>query len=219
MSQLFASCGQSIGASALTSVLMNTQDWFPLGLTGLISMQSKGLSRVFTTVQKHQFFGAQPSLCVVQLSHPYMITGKTIALTMWTFVHKVMSLLFSMLSEFVIAFLPRNKDLNFMAAVTICSDFGAQENKVCHCFHCSPSICHEVIERDAMVFGFWMLSFKPAFSLSSFTFIKRLFSSSSLSAIRVISSAYWGCWYFFQQSWFQLVLHPAQHFLWCSLQS
>ena len=64
MSQLFASCGQSIGVSASTSVLpMNTQDWFPLGWTGWISLQSKGLSRVFsnTTVQKHQFFSAQPS--------------------------------------------------------------------------------------------------------------------------------------------------------------
>ena len=74
-----------------------------------------------------------------------------------------------------------------MAAVTICSDFGAQENKVCHCFHFFP-ICHEVARGlDAMILDFWMLNFKPAFSLSSF---KRLFSSSSLSAIRVISSAY-----------------------------
>ena len=141
---------------------MNIQDWSPSRLTSWISVQS----------------------------HQYMTTGKTISLTRRTFVHKVMSLLFSMLSEFVIAFLPRNKNLNFMAAITICSDFGAQENKVCHCFHCSPSICHEVIERDAMVFGFWMLSFKPAFSLSSFTFIKRLFSSSSLSALRMVLSAY-----------------------------
>ena len=70
----------------------------------------------------------------VQLSHPYMTTGKTIALTRWTFVGKVMSLLFNSLSSFVIAFLPRSKSLNFMAAVTICSDFGAQETKVCHCF-------------------------------------------------------------------------------------
>ena len=65
MSQLFASDGQSTGASASASVLpMNIQDWFPLGLTGLISLQSKGLSRVFSsiTVRKHQFFGAQPSL-------------------------------------------------------------------------------------------------------------------------------------------------------------
>ena len=75
---------------------------------------------------------------MVQLSHPYMTTGKTIALTRWTFVGKVMSLLFNMLSRLVIAFLPRSKRLNFTAAVTICSDFGAQENKVCHCFHCFP---------------------------------------------------------------------------------
>ena len=64
MSQLFAGGGQSIGASALASVLpMNTQDWSPLRWTGWISLQSKGLSRVFsnTTVQKHQFFSAQPS--------------------------------------------------------------------------------------------------------------------------------------------------------------
>ena len=79
----------------------------------------------------------QCSACfMVQLSHPYMNTGKTIALTIWTFVGKIISLLFSMLSRFVIAFLPRSKRLNFTAAVTICSDFGAQENKVCHCFHC-----------------------------------------------------------------------------------
>ena len=77
-----------------------------------------------------------------------------------------------------------------MAAVTICSDFGAQKNKVCHCFHYSPSICHEVMGPDAMILVFWMCSFKPTFSIFYFTFIKKLFSSSSLSAIRVVSSAY-----------------------------
>ena len=103
----------------------------------------------------------------------------------------MMGLLFNMLSWFVIAFLPRSKCLNFMAAVNVCSDSGAQENKICHpTFPFSPFICHEVIGLDAMGFDFWMLSFKPAFSLSSFTFIKRLFSSSSLSAIKVVSSAY-----------------------------
>ena len=72
---------------------------------------------------------------VVQLSHPYMTTGKTIALTKWTFVDKVMFLLFNMLSCLVITFLPRSKRLLiFMAAVTICSDFGVQKNKVFHCF-------------------------------------------------------------------------------------
>ena len=76
-----------------------------------------------------------------------------------------------------------------MAAVTICSDFGALQNKVSHYFHCFPSICHEVMGTDAMISVFWILRFKPTFSLSSFTFIKRLFSSW-LSAIRVVSSAY-----------------------------
>ena len=74
----------------------------------------------------------------VQLSHLYMTTGKTIALTRQTFVGKVTSLLFNMLSRLVTAFLPRSMRLDFMAAVTICSDFGAQENKVCHCVHCFP---------------------------------------------------------------------------------
>ena len=95
----FRSGGQSIGVSASTSVVpMNIQDWFPLGWTGWISLQSKGRSRVFfnTTVQKHQFFSAH--IIIVHLSHPYMSTGKTIALTRWTFVGKVMSLLFNMLS-------------------------------------------------------------------------------------------------------------------------
>ena len=76
----------------------------------------------------------------VQLSHPYMATGKTIALTRQTFVGKVMFLLFNMLSRLVITFLPRSKQVsfNFMAAITICSDFGAPKNKVWHCFHCFP---------------------------------------------------------------------------------
>ena len=91
MSQLSASCGQSIGVSASASVLpMNTQDWFPLGWTGWISLLSKGLSRVFsnTTVQKYQFFGPFSAFFIVQLSHPHITTGKTIALTRRTFVAK-----------------------------------------------------------------------------------------------------------------------------------
>ena len=91
---------------------VNGQGWFPSGLTGFISLQSKGLYRVFssTTVQKHQFFSTQPSF-TVQLSHSYQTTGKTIALTAWIFVTKVMSLLFKMLSRFLITFLPRSKCL------------------------------------------------------------------------------------------------------------
>ena len=111
MSWLFTSGGHSFRASA--SVLpMNIQGWFPLGWTGLISLLSKGLSRVFssTTVQRHQFFSAQPFF-IVQLSHPYMTTGKILALARWTFVGKVMSLLFNMLPRLVIAFIPRSKRL------------------------------------------------------------------------------------------------------------
>ena len=77
-----------------------------------------------------------------------------------------------------------------MATVTIDSDFGAQENKICHCFIFFPSICCEVMGLDAMILVFWVVSFKPTFSLYFFTFIKRLFSSPSFSAIRVVSSAY-----------------------------
>ena len=113
MSQFFTSGGQSTRASASASVLlMNIQDLFPLRLTGLISLESKGLSRVFshTTAQKHKFFGTQSSLWS-NFQHPYMTTGKITALTRWTLVGKVMSLFFNMLSRFVIAFLPSDKHL------------------------------------------------------------------------------------------------------------
>ena len=78
----------------------------------------------------------------------------------------------------------------------------------------SPPICHEVMGLDAMILVFWMMSFKLTFSLSSFTFTKRLFSSSSLSDIRVVSSHIWGYWCFSRQSRFQFLLHPAQRFSW-----
>ena len=77
-----------------------------------------------------------------------------------------------------------------MAAVTICSDFGAPTNKVSHCFYFSPSICHEVMGPDALILVFQILSVKSAFSLSSFTFIEMLFSSFLPSAIKMVSSAY-----------------------------
>ena len=102
-SQLFTWGGQSIGVSAL-ALPMNTQDWSALGWTGWTSLQSKGLSRVFSnttiksiTLQHSVFF-------IAQLSHPYMTTGKTIALTRRNFVDKVMSLLFNMLSSLVLKF-------------------------------------------------------------------------------------------------------------------
>ena len=120
-----------------------------------------------------------------------MTTGKTIALTRRTFVGKVMSLLLNMLSRLVITFLPRSKHLLISwlqspSAVIL----EPPKIKSYTVSTVSPSISHEVMGPDAMIFVFWMLSFKPSFSLSSFAFIKSLFSSSSLSATRVVSSAY-----------------------------
>ena len=118
----------------------------------------------------------------VQLSHPYMTTGKTIVVTTQTFVGKVMSLLFNMLSRLVITFLPRSKCLliswlQSLSAVIL----EPPKIKSDTVSNVSPSISHEVMGSDAMILVFWMLSFKPNFPLSFFTFIKRVFSSSSLS--------------------------------------
>ena len=127
---------------------------------------------------------------VVQLSHPYMTTGKTIALTRWTFVGKVLSLLFNMLSRLVMTFLPRSKRL-LISWLQSPSAVILEPPKIKSATVSTVSpVCFEVMGLDAMIFVFWLLSFKPTFSLSSFTFVKRLFSSSSHSAIRVVSSAY-----------------------------
>ena len=155
MSQLFASGDQSIGVSASTSVPpTNTQDWPPLGWTGWISLQSKGLSSPpNTTVQKHQFFNAQ--LFIVQLSHPFMTPGKTIALTRRTFVGKVMSLLFNMLSMLVITFLPRSQRLliSWLQApsAVILEPPKIKSDTVSTV---SPSVFHEVMGSDAMILVF-----------------------------------------------------------------
>ena len=156
MDQLFSSGSQSIGVSA--SVLpVSIEDWFPLGLTGWISLQSKGLSRVLqhhsskTSVLWHSAF------FIVQLSHPYMTTGKTIAFTVWTFVRKIMSLLFNSLSMLVIAFLPRRKRLLILwlqspSAVIL----EPPKIRSVIVFTVSPSIYHEVMGPDAMILVFWM---------------------------------------------------------------
>ena len=115
-----------------------------------------------------------------------MTSGKTIALRIQTFVGKVMSLLFNMLPMFVIAFLPRSKCVSILRLQSPSTVL----NKSATVSIVSPSICHEVMESDAMIFIFWMLSFKSAFSLFSFIFIKSLFNSSLLSAIRVVIPAY-----------------------------
>ena len=120
---------------------MNTQDWSPLEWTGWISLQSKGLSRVFsnTTHSSKASIVQLSAFFIIQLSHPYITIGKTIALTKWTFVGKIMSLPFNKLSRLVITFLPRSKHLLISwlqspSAVIL----EPQKNKVYHCFHCFP---------------------------------------------------------------------------------
>ena len=127
---------------------------------------------------------------MVQLSHLYMITGKTIALTTWTFVGKVTSLLFNILSMLVIAFIPRSKFLISWLQSPSAVILEPKKRKSATASTFSLSICYEVIQLDTMILVFLMLSFKPVFSLSSFTLIKRLFSSSLLSAVIVILSEY-----------------------------
>jgi len=147
-----------------------------------------------------------------------MTTGRTIALTRWTFVGNVMSLLFNMLSRLVIVFLPRTKGLLLLclqspSAVIL----EPKKIKSVTVYIVSPSTCHEVMGPDAMIFVFWILNFKPAFSLSSFSFIKRLFSYSSLSATRVVLSAYLRLLIFLPEILIPAWLHPAQNFTWCTL--
>ena len=121
----------------------------------MISLQSKGLSRVFSnTVQKNQFFW-HAVFFVVQLSHPYITTGKAIALIRWTFVGKVMSLLFNVLSRLVIDFLPKSKHL-LISWLQSPSAMILEPKKIksVTVSIVSPSICHEVMGPDAMILVF-----------------------------------------------------------------
>ena len=127
---------------------------------------------------------------IVQFSHPYMTTGKTIALTKQTIVGKVMSLFFNMLSRFVTAFLPRSKSLLISWLQSPSAVIWESKKINSHSFHCFPIYLPWMDGTGCHDLSFWVLSFKPAFSLSSFIVIKRLFSSSSLFVIRVVSSAY-----------------------------
>ena len=143
-------------------------DWLDLlAIQGTLKSLLQHHSSKATILRHSSFF-------MVQLLHLYMTTEKTIALIMWTFVSKVMSLLFNMLSRFVIAFCPRSKHLNFMAAVTVHVILEPRKIKFGIVSTFSPSICHEVMGLDAMILVFWMLSFKPVFSLCSFILKKKL---------------------------------------------
>src|SRR5574341_1255639 len=156
MSQPFTSGGQSIGVSASASVLlMNTQDLSPLGWTGWISLQSKGLSTVFSNTTVQASILRRSAFFTVQLSHPYTTTGKTTALTRRTFVGKVMSLLLNMLSRLVITFLPRSKRLLISwlqsPSAVILEPTKIKSDTVSTV---SPSVSHEVMGPDAMIFIF-----------------------------------------------------------------
>ena len=160
MSQLFVSGGRSIGDSASASVLPKSiHDWFPLGLTGFISC----CSRDSHLLQHHSSKASilwHSAFVMLKFSYLYMTTGKTIALTIWTFVNKVMSLLFHTLSRLVIAFLPRSKYLLIswlQSPATV-----ILEPKKIKCVTVSTSICHEVMQPDDGILISWTLSFKPA---------------------------------------------------------
>ena len=187
MNQLLASGGQRIGGSASASVhRMNTQDWFPLQLAGWITLQSKGLFFELCSIQKHQFFSAQPSLWSKSHIHTWILDKKHGFDNTYLF-WQVMSLLFKMLSRFIIAFLPWSKWL-LISWLQSPSAVILEPPKI-RCVTISivsPSICHEVMGPDA-----------------------------NLSFLNV--EFYCGYWYFSLKSWFQLVFHPAQHFTWCTV--
>ena len=145
-------------------------DWLDLlAVQGTLKSLLQHHSAKISILQCSAFF-------IVQLSHPYMTTGKTIALTRWTFVGKVVFLFFNMPSRLVIIFLPRSKRLLISwlqsPSAVILEPLQIKSATVSTIF---PSICHEMMGLDAVILSFWMLSFKPTFSLSSFNFIKRLF--------------------------------------------
>ena len=151
MSLFFASDGQSIRASKNQSFQWIFKGWFPLGLTALIFLLSKRLTRAFSISTVQSISSLALSLFfMVQLSHPCMTVGKTIALTIWTFVNKVMSLLFKSLSRFVIAFLPRCRSLFILwqhSPSTVILEPKKIKSSTASTF--SPSICREVMGPDA----------------------------------------------------------------------
>ena len=134
---------------------MNTQDWFPLGWTGWIYLQSKGLKSFFQHHTSKASILRHSAFFIVQLSHPYMTTGKTIAFTRWTFVDKVMPLLFNMLSRLVITFLSRSKHILISwlqsPSAVILEPKKVKSDTVSTV---SPSICYEVMGPDAMILVF-----------------------------------------------------------------
>ena len=190
---------------------------------GLISFRMDWLDLLavrgtFKSLLQHHsskvFILRRSAFLIVQLSHLYMTTGKTIALTRRTFIDKVMSL-FNMLTRLVITFLPKSKCL--LSSWLQSPSAVILEPRKIKSATVSPSICHEVMGPNAMILVLWMLSFNQLFHSPL-----SLSSRGPLVLLHFLPHGWchlhiWGYWYFSQQSWFQLVLPPAQHFLWCSL--
>ena len=150
---------------------------FPLGLTGLIYCWPRDSQKSFPAPSFESIDSL--TLFMVQVLHPYMTTGETTALTIWTFVGKVMALLFNILSRFVIAFLPRSKHfliLWMQSPSTVILEPKKRKSVIASTF----LLLFAMMGENAMILVLWMLNFKPAFSLSSVTPSKRFFSSSSL---------------------------------------
>ena len=150
---------------------------------------------------------------MVQLSQPYMATGKTMDLTRWTFVGKVMSLLFNMLSRLLIAFLPRSKRLlaSWLQSPSVVI-LEPKKIKSVTISTVSPSICHEVVGPGVMIFVFWMFCFKPAFSLLSQLHQETLWFLFTFCHKGGVICNIWGYCYISWQFLVKLVLLPAQHF-------
>ena len=191
------------------------------GYSGVISFRIDwfdipAVQGTLKSLLQHQNLNASILHCsvlfMVQLSHLYMTTGKTIALTMWAFVHKVMSLLFNTLSVCHSSCSKEQTSFNFMPAVTVYSDFGAQENKVCHCFHFFPKYvpwsdgtgCPSL---GSLFFECWVLSqlfHSPLSPSSRGSLFPLYFLPLGWCHLNII-----GYSYFSSQCWFQLVIHPA----------
>ena len=192
---------------------MNIQSWFPQVLTDLISLQSKGLSGVFssTIVQKPQFLALSllydPNLTSIG---DYWKNSNSEYLDLCWQSNVSAS---NMLSRFVIAFLPRSKCL-LISRLQPPSAVILETNKIISIivFTYFPSVCHEVMGLDAMILVFWMLNFKPAFSLSSLPSSRDSLVPLHFLPLQLYHLHIWDRWCVFWQSECQLVIHLAQHF-------
>ena len=202
-------CSFSISPSSEYSGLIFLKiDWFDLlAVQGTFRSPLQHYSLKVSIVWCSAFF-------MVQLSQPYVTTGKTMTLTIWTFVGSVMSLLFNTLSRFVIAFLTRSKSSDFMAAVTIRSDLGAQVEEIWHYFPLFPFYlpcsngagCHDL--------SFLNISLKPLFHSPLSPSARSSLVPFHFLPLEWYHPHVWSCWCFSCLYWLQLVTHPARHSSW-----